>query len=248
MPYERADAIIIRYTDFSETSRIFTFYTRRFGRVSALAKGVKRKYSKMIGHVDLLSHSEIIFTSGLSRDRLHILTEANAYETFPNIRKELPRFYAACHAAELVNNMTAMDDPSPELFDQLLDLLRRLDRNVGTAIALLAFEGQLLLLTGFMPQLSNCVSCGKKNRQNTVAFSPRLGGIVCTKCSTGEAELIHDLPADALSLLERLAQKKLTKLSRVKISPRVSSQTRAFLNRYETYILAKKLRTAKHLG
>ena len=54
MAYERTDAVAIRHADFSETSRVVTFYTRDFGRITAVAKGVKRRSSKVAGHIDLL--------------------------------------------------------------------------------------------------------------------------------------------------------------------------------------------------
>ena len=197
MPYEKDHAIVIRCVDFSETSRILTFYTRRFGRLSALAKGAKRKYSKLIGHVDLLSYGEIVFISGRTRDRLAILTEACAFEPFPAIRDDLARLYAACHAAELVNNMTAEDDPSPELFDRLLGLLRRLDGGIGPAVALFAFESHLLVLTGFMPEVAASVRRGQKKHESTIHVNHLLAGnkfnvfnMFCLFCSIHSLSLL----------------------------------------------------------
>ncbi len=247
MPYERADAITIRYVDYSETSRVFTFYTREFGRIPALAKGVKRKYSKLIGHVDLLSHCEIVFVSGAARERLNILTEASAAESFPGIRAQLPRYYAACHAAELIYRMTAEEDPNDELFERFLRLLRRLDQGADPALALFAFEGHLLMLCGFMPQLTACVSCGKPIREKKVAFATVRGGVVCSACSPGEAHLIENIPAGALSLFDRLARDRLTRLDRVTVSHQAAKQVRAFLNQYESQVLNRELETAKHL-
>ena len=247
MPYERADAITIRYADYSETSRIFSFYTREFGRMAALAKGAKRKSSKLVGHVDLFSHCEIVFASRGSRDQLHILAESSASETFRGIRRGLVRFYAACHAAALVETMTAVEDPNEQLFDRLLALLRGLHRGVEPAIALFAFEARLLVLSGFMPELSKCVSCGAVRERKRVAFSPARGGIVCPNCSPGETGLIEKVPAGALSLLDRLAQGKTTRLDRIKLSPRAAEQMRAFLNQYEAHVLGRELRTMRHL-
>ena len=39
MPLEKATALVLRTTDWSETSRIATLWTREFGKVRALAKG-----------------------------------------------------------------------------------------------------------------------------------------------------------------------------------------------------------------
>lgn len=247
MPYERADAITIRYQEYSETSRIFSFYTREFGRMAALAKGAKRKSSKLIGHVDLLSHGEIVFVSRQGREHLSILTEANADESFPRIRTDLRRYYAACHAAELVHRMTAQDDPNPELFDRLLELLRRLNQKKDPLVALITFEGHMLTLAGFMPQLEGCVSCGKKIRTKTVAFSAARGGVICPDCSPGEPYLIERLSVGALSLFDALARGKLTKIERINLSPQAAKQIRTFLNLYESHVLGRDLDTARHL-
>ena len=186
MPYEKTNAIVIRRADYSETSLVLTFYARTFGRISALAKGAKRKHSRIIGHVDLLSHGEIVFASARGRDRLHILSEACAFETFPSVRRKVERYYAGCHAAALVENLTAPDDPNPDVFDRLLGLLRGLEAGVDPAVALPAFEAHLLVLTGFMPEVTACVTCGKEIRVPAVAFSPRLGGVMCgVRCVWG---------------------------------------------------------------
>jgi len=247
MPYERADAVVIRAVDYSDTSCIYSLYTREFGRMSALAKGAKRKGSKVAGNVDLFAHTEVVFASRRGRDQLHILTEASAYESFRGIRKRLPAYYAACHAAELVNAMTAQEDPSPEMFDRLLALLRSLERRGDPAAPLFAFEAHTLVLCGFMPELAACVACGVRATGRTVAFAPARGGVLCPECAPAEAGEVEKIPAGARNLLDRLASGKLTKLDRVSISAPVARQTRAFLNRYESYVLGRELRTAKHL-
>ena len=247
MPYERTDAITIRYAEYSETSRVMTFFTRGHGRLVVLAKGVKRKYSRAIGHVDLFSHCELVFVSRGRRDRMHIFSEAAAQETFPRIRRSLPSYYAACHAAALVENMTAQEDPSEELFEELLLVMRRLNKGVDPALALFAFEARLLALCGFLPELGRCVSCGMVRRGRGVAFSPARGGIMCRECAPGEPDLIEKVSPGALGLLERLAVGKTTRLDRIRLSPAAAKRIRRFLNQYETYTLGKELRTLRHL-
>ena len=248
VPYERADSITIRSTDYSETSLVLVFYTREYGRISALAKGAKRKSSGLIGNIDLFSHGEIIFASGRTRDKLNILTEADAAETFSGVRASLPRFYAACHAAELLLKLTAVEDPNAELFERMLGLLRALDKGTEPAVALLAFEAHLLVLSGFMPQVAGCVSCGKPVKGRTIEFAWRRGGVICADCAPEESGFTGPAPGGALALLGRLAAGKVTKLERVTISPQVGRQARAFLNQYEAQLVGRELRTARHLA
>ena len=246
MAYERTDAIAIRHVDFSETSRVVTFYTREFGRITTMAKGAKRRSSKVAGHIDLLSHCEIVFVSRTKRDAMHILTEAAVHESFVPIRRDLTRFYAACHGASLVENMTAREDPNEELFDELLGLLRRLAGGIDPAVALFAFEVRLLGQCGFMPELSRCVCCGKEEHRH-VSFSPDRGGIVCGDCAPGETGLVEKVSPGALGFLNRLAQGKATRLDRISISAVAANRIRAFLSQYESYVLGKELRTMRHL-
>ena len=40
---KKTDAIVIRKVPFSNTSQIITFFTRDYGKISAIAKGVHRR-------------------------------------------------------------------------------------------------------------------------------------------------------------------------------------------------------------
>ncbi|MEG2406416.1 MAG: DNA repair protein RecO [Clostridiales bacterium] len=53
MKYYAADAIIIKAMNYGESTRIFTLFSREYGKLSAIAKGVKRPKSTMKGHFQL---------------------------------------------------------------------------------------------------------------------------------------------------------------------------------------------------
>ena len=59
MSSEKSDAIVIRQADFSESSRVLTLFTRDFGKISCLAKGVKRLKTAFEGSLDLLSECSV---------------------------------------------------------------------------------------------------------------------------------------------------------------------------------------------
>ena len=75
MPLERAEGLILRLHDFSESSRVVTLYTREFGKMRALAKGGKRLRSPFESALDLLAHARIVLVRK-SGGALHLLTEA----------------------------------------------------------------------------------------------------------------------------------------------------------------------------
>src|SRR5690242_1333292 len=61
MSAEKAVALVLRTTDWSESSRIATLWTREFGKVRVLAKGGRRLKSNFENALDLLTLCGIVF-------------------------------------------------------------------------------------------------------------------------------------------------------------------------------------------
>src|SRR3989441_8071567 len=125
MPAEKALALVLRTSDWSETSRIATLWTREFGRVRVLAKGGRRLRSAFESALDLLTVCDIVFLRK-STGSLDLLTEARVAQRFPRLRSDLAALYGAYYVAELLADWTEDYDPHPVLFDESLDALRDL--------------------------------------------------------------------------------------------------------------------------
>lgn len=205
MPAERALALVIRGTDWSETSRIATLWTREFGKVRALAKGGRRLKSSFEVAFDLLSVVEVMFLRK-AHGGLDLLTEATLRERFPQLRTDLRALYCGYYFAELLADGTFDYDPHPALFDATLESLRSLgkpDRDPAAAIS--AFELVWLRELGYSPRLEDCAVCGAAVESAArVPFSIAAGGVVCPNCSAGA----HDrrwLSLDGRMALRNLA-------------------------------------------
>jgi DNA repair protein RecO (recombination protein O) len=125
MAAEKALALVVRGTDWSETSRITTLFTREFGKVRALAKGGRRLKSNFDVAFDLLTVCQVMFLRK-SSGGLDLLTEARMEEQFPALRQNLPALYAGYYIAELLADGTQDYDPHPPLFDAAVETLRTL--------------------------------------------------------------------------------------------------------------------------
>ena len=216
MPHEKAQAITIRLTDFSETSQVAWFYTRELGRLSALAKGAKRARNNFEGRLDLLCHNQIVFARK-KRTTLHILTECKLLDRFLGLRAHVSRLYAALYAAELVREMTPPEEGQPDVFDLLLAALRALSSGEDVDTALLIFEVRLLGLAGFAPRLSLCAACGSDDLpKRTLFYSPPLGGVLCAECRGRDPKSVG-VPRGALAVLDRLAQGLVTRTATLEL-------------------------------
>lgn len=116
-------AIIIKRVNYSEADRIITLFTREYGKLSVIAKGVRKSTSRRKGHVELFNHvqAQIIQTQGL-----HILTHVEAIEYFADIPTKFPdaqdafaRINIAYHLTEIVDKLLPEHQPSPVIFDWL---------------------------------------------------------------------------------------------------------------------------------
>src|SRR4051794_37672353 len=155
MAAEKAQALVLRTTDFSETSRIATLWTREFGRVRALAKGGRRLRSNFESALDLLTVCSIVFLRKSSG--LDLLTEAQVVERFGALRRDLPALYAGYYLAELLGDWTEDYDPHPALFDAARRTLQELGAGqVPAGPRLARFEFELLRELGYRPVLDRC--------------------------------------------------------------------------------------------
>jgi DNA repair protein RecO (recombination protein O) len=187
MPMERAEALVLRTTDWSESSRIATLWTRERGKVRALAKGGRRLRSAFESALDLLTHCGIVLlhktTGGLD-----LLTEAQVIEVFPRLRGNLQAYYGGCYLAELLADGTQDLDPHPDLFDAALTTLRSLGDGLPVGQELAGFELVWLRELGFQPVLDTCAGCGGELAGEGLSFSCAAGGVLCPDCRTTQSE------------------------------------------------------------
>ena len=240
MPAERALALVVRGTDWSETSRITTLFTREFGKVRALAKGGRRLKSNFDVAFDLLSVCEVVFLRKV-HGGLDLLTEARMAERFPALRHDLPALYAGYYVAELLADGTQDYDPHPPLFDAARATLRGL--GAGSALdAVSAFEVVWLKELGYGPRLDVCTGCGKVVPPGVtrVMFSASAGGVVCTPCGPAAADR-RPLSGAGLTALGGLAAAA-DGMGAVPDLAAVRGELRGLLGQMVSYVLGRRPR------
>ncbi len=57
-------AVIIKKTKLGEADRILTLYSLDMGKIQGVAKGIRRPRSKLAGHLELLTYSQLTFGRG----------------------------------------------------------------------------------------------------------------------------------------------------------------------------------------
>lgn len=187
MPTQSDYAIVLRLSDFSETSQIATLFCREAGLVRLIAKGARRGTAKRVAvGLDLLELGELMFAPPRRGEGLGTLAEWKQRDGFGDLRAALAPLYAGLYAAELVTFLTVEYDPHPPLFEVLSALLRALVQDVSAAAVeteLLRFEAALVTTIGFAPLLDHCTACSRLRPAGAAGyFSSTAGGLVCRDC------------------------------------------------------------------
>jgi DNA repair protein RecO (recombination protein O) len=176
----KTEGIVLRSLRYGEADRILHLYTPDRGRVSAIAKGVRRARSRFGGRLEPFFRLNLVLYEG--RSDLLTVTSAETIAGHPRLREDAGALDGAARACEAVARVFDDGDPHRGVYYLLANELALLDRHpvlAGRPNAL-AFRLKLLLAAGFAPQLGACASCGE--HEHLAGFSGAAGGVVCGAC------------------------------------------------------------------
>jgi DNA repair protein RecO (recombination protein O) len=186
----KTEAIVLRSMRYGEADRILHLYTPGHGRVSAIAKGVRRARSRFGARLEPFFHVRAILHQG--RSELLTVTGVDTVATHRELREHAATLDAAARACDAVTRLFETSDPHPEVFVLLANELALLDSDVTQARPAngLSFRLKLLLAAGIVPQLAACAVCGET--EHLSAFSGAAGGVVCSACEAASFVLDED--------------------------------------------------------
>jgi DNA repair protein RecO (recombination protein O) len=195
----KTEGIVLRSIRFGEADRVLHLYTPERGRISAIAKGVRKTKSRFGGRLEPFFRLNLLLHEG--RSDLMTVTGAETVAGFPRLREDARSLDGAARACEAVSRVFDDGDPHEGVFHLLANQLALLDADPARATRAnaLAFRLKLLLAAGFAPHLASCASCGE--REHLVGFSGAAGGVVCGACEASSFPLdqgAHDFLVGAL--------------------------------------------------
>ena len=239
----RTQAIVLGHFEYGEADRILKLFTLEKGKVSAIAKGVRKISSHKAGHLEPFSQVNLFLAKG--RD-LDIITQAEAIHPMTGIRADLRRMAMASYVVEVLDRFTYEEGPNTGLFrllSQTLDRLETLD-NYETAVRY--YEIRLLDLLGYRPQLFDCIDCGKAILEQDQFFSPLGGGVACPTCGRGRSEA-WPIEKDVLRYLRHFQRSDWNAVSGIVVPDKILTGMASLLEAYFTYLLESRLNTPEFL-
>ncbi len=231
--------IIIRKTKLGEADRILTIYTAELGKFDAVAKGVRRPKSKMAGHLELLTYSQLTLARGRNLD---VITGSQTIESFLPLKNDLWLMSYGLYVIELVNQFTANHVTDADLFELLLNTLRQLSQSINRDLLLRFFEVHLLQSSGYRPQLRECVACHRTLQPENNCFSAINGGLLCPDCAV-RTQYSQPISVNAIKVLRFLQDNRLEAVMRLRINSQLSKELENITRGYLKYLLEREVRS-----
>ncbi|MEK7773976.1 MAG: DNA repair protein RecO [Deltaproteobacteria bacterium] len=245
----KGHAVVLNSTDYGESDRILSFFTKECGKISGIAKGARRSRKRFVGNLDPLSHIKFNYFYG--GGELVRVEDASLIEGFQNLRTDIERLSNACYLLELVSEMTREGQALPDVYNMLAGFLRMMDNGACPDDSLLRFfEIRLLAALGFMPCIDRCVVCGApldglaNGEWRLKGFSSEKGGIVCGGCPAGGLAPLSLGTARLLSTAAKLDGEKLTRLV---AGPAFARESERILYDFIKFQIGKELKTKKFM-
>ena len=236
----RTQAIILSRRDFGEADRLLTLYTPLRGKVRAIAKGARKPSAKISGHVELFARSDCLIHRGRNLD---ILTQAELIDAYLGLREDLGRGAYANYVAELLDRFTAdEEDDSGDVFLLLHETFARIADSADPRLAARYFELRLLDLTGFRPELLECVIARTELLPEPQFFSHEEGGVVSRAAAPQVASRLAEIDFDTLKLLRHLQRSaSYAGVSSLRITPAQHQRAERIMLGYMAHLLERKL-------
>lgn len=216
----RTEAVVLARQNYSEADRIFIVYTPDRGRMSIIAKGIRRPRSRFGSYLDYFARISLDLAKG--RD-LDVVTGVSAIDSHERLRTDTESYGYAAYFAELTRHLTQDRQENRPLYDLLASSLTLINEAVDPWPVARHFELGILTMLGYRPELFRCVNCARDVEAVPNSFSSQLGGMLCPACRLADPAATT-LSIDAQKYLRTLARSGLTMVVRLDVSKPVRNE------------------------
>src|SRR3954471_6866123 len=177
MALRESEAIVLRSYPLREADLLVTFFTRLEGKVHGVARSAKKSKRRFGGALEPLTYVRAYYDvrerQGLARlDSCEVLESPMAAEV------SYARAVALGHIAEVLDELLPDHEANDAIFRLTLSVLHVLT-GPEVWMPVTYFELWLTRLVGFLPELTECVVCGRDLNSDRAYFHALADGLMC---------------------------------------------------------------------
>jgi len=245
MSIHKTEAIVLTTHDLRETSLIANFYTRDFGKLSGVLKGIRQEQGKFASTLEPFSYNDIIFYKNRN-SALHLVSQCELRDNFDNMRKNIFKIGLGSVMMELLSSIMAQEDKNIEVFDLVLACLKEMEASNNPSKIATIFKIKMLELSGFKPHLDSCVSCDSRIDGQS-KFSLSLGGLLCLKCASKD-NTARSIFRGTIATILHIEKTDFKGNLNLGMNPQIKKELDLLLNAFLNFHLEKELKSQKVLN
>ena len=144
-----SEGIVLARKNYSEADRILIVFSERFGKLSLLAKGVRRPKSRKRAHIEIFNRINFSAVSGRG---LGIVTEAEVIDSFSDVKKDLKKVAIAYYFTEITGRMIREGEKHDEVYRDLRLFMEKLRTGEPLKKLRKEYVFRILVSLGFWPR------------------------------------------------------------------------------------------------
>ena len=144
-----SEGIVLSRKNYGEADRILIVFSQDFGKISLIAKGIRKIKSKKRGHLEIFSKIKF---SAIKGNGMDIMTEAETVNDYAGVRINLNKISLAYYFCEVVNKIIHEDEQQLSVFNLLSLVLEELEETTELKKLRLKFIYNLLTDMGYWPE------------------------------------------------------------------------------------------------
>ncbi len=172
-----SEAIVLRTYPMREADLLVTLFTRAEGKVRGVARSAKKSKRRFGGALEPLTYVRA-FYDVRERQELLRLDACEVLESPLSREITYARAVGLAHIAELLDELLPDREANDAIFRLTLSVLRVVtSSNVWMPVTY--FDLWITRLVGFLPELTECIVCGRKLNGSRAWFHALADGLMC---------------------------------------------------------------------
>jgi DNA repair protein RecO (recombination protein O) len=177
MTLKESEAIVLRTYPLREADLLVTLFTRAEGKIRGVARSAKKSKRRFGGALEPLTWVRV-FYEDRERQELARLDSCEVLESPLATEVSYPRAVALAHVAELLDELLPDREANDAVFRLALAVLAGL-RGPDVWMPVTYFELWMTRLMGYLPDLGECMVCGRTLSGSRAFFHALTDGLMC---------------------------------------------------------------------
>ena len=247
-----SEAFVLRSYPFKEADLVVSFLTRDQGKLRGVAKRARRPKSPFGAGLERLSQVRMSYFQRETRE----LVNLDSCELLVSQFRLVSDYRAAVALdffAEVTDQLLPPAEPNDRFFRLLITVLEHMSaadpRSRGVWRAVTYFSLWAVRLSGFLPDLNVCLSCGSLladgETRESGAFSCRgRDGLMCAECRRTAGAGSWELSVESRGMAEEMLRKPVAQIGQAGWARETCADLRRFLVQQIEQHIERKLLTA----